>query len=63
MLHHLPGSVPHDYAGPTQVIEEVYRILKEEGAFIINTLTQEQMLKCFFMYQLVPQASQHVNQK
>uniref|UniRef100_A0A1X7UNT6 Methyltransferase type 11 domain-containing protein n=1 Tax=Amphimedon queenslandica TaxID=400682 RepID=A0A1X7UNT6_AMPQE len=63
VLHHLSGSSPPEYAGPTKAISEVYRILKDEGAFVINTLTSEQLLESYFMYKIVSKASERLSEK
>jgi ubiquinone/menaquinone biosynthesis C-methylase UbiE len=63
VLHHLPGSVAPDYAGPVQFIKEAYRILKDRGVLIINTCNEDQWYKSIYNNILIPQAAKKVYDK
>ena len=60
MLHHLEDSVPPDYPGPSKVISDAYRIMKDRGAIIINTIDRHQMSDSVIFIKLAPKRVQDI---
>ena len=63
MLHHLPNNFHPDYADTVKTMSEVYRVLKDEGAFVINTTSREQQLHSIYMEAIVPKANERIAEK
>ena len=62
MLHHLPNNFHPDYADTVKTMSEVYRVLKDEGAFVINTCSCEQ-LHSIYMEAIIPKANECIAEK
>ena len=60
MLHHLSDSVAPGYNGPRQVIKEAYRILKDRGVLIVNTVDSSQMEKAWIESYIIPAATERI---
>ena len=63
MLHHLPNNFHPDYADTVKTMSEVYRVLKDEGAFVINTCSREQQLHSCYMNAIIPKANERIAEK
>ena len=63
MLHHLPNNFHPDYADTVKTMSEVYRVLKDEGAFVINTTSREQQLYSCYMEAIIPEAVERIAEK
>ncbi len=53
-MHHFPDSIPPNYNGSSLFFKEAYRILKDNGVIIINTVSKEQAEKGWFVLQIIP---------
>ena len=62
MLHHLPNNFHPDYTDTVRTMSEVYRVLKDEGAFVINTCSREQLYS-FYMDAIIPKAIERIAEK
>lgn len=61
MHHFLEGSPNYD--GVSKFVRESYRILKEKGAFIVNTATYEQVTRAWFVPHIIPNAGRRLAER
>ena len=58
MIHHFPGSIPPDYHGSLIFFKEAFRILKDKGVLVINTVSKEQAEKGWWVLHIIPAISE-----
>ena len=57
VLHHLELAAAADYPVYRRVIGEFARVLKPDGALVVNTCSREQLRHGFWYYHLIPEAT------